>query len=145
MISFGLRPNSVSMLRNFFNSVSGLSPVFARNPTTALMNFGDPGGQSSGSVSQREERKMDESERSCSRFIAATMMLRESPRFDPRATKAIRSRFITCNRGRAPQTIWNLEIENSGREPERKPQNRPPAGRPQYPLRANTFRSRKQK
>ena len=57
-------------------------------PTTAFTNFGEPGGQSTGDVCQSEDLRIGASENFCSRAIASKMICRESPRFEPSATKA---------------------------------------------------------
>ena len=60
-ISFGRRPNSFSRACNLASSDSGLSPSFGTSPTAALMNTGDPGGQSTGEVWRDQDCTIDAS------------------------------------------------------------------------------------
>ncbi len=92
----------------FCNSVSGVSEARGSKATTALRNFGEPGGQSTGEVSQREEDKTGNSEKSRSRAMASTRICRESPRLDPRATKVSGLKDCKFTENINSQTILGL-------------------------------------
>ena len=87
-IIFGRRPNSFSSACNFSSKVSGVSFVRGVKLTTAFTNFGESGGQSTGDVCHSEEFRFGVSENCCSRVNADKIFFCESPRLEPRATKA---------------------------------------------------------
>jgi hypothetical protein len=57
-------------------------------PTTAFTNDGEFGGQFTGDVCHKEDLRIGASEKFCKRAIASKIIFRESPRFEPSATKA---------------------------------------------------------
>src|SRR5207248_2487888 len=75
---FGLRPNSRSNSWSFPSSDSGVSPIKGVNPTIALTNFGEPGGQSTGPVSQSEDLSSGPSESFSKALIAWSTVSRET-------------------------------------------------------------------
>src|SRR5207249_11954464 len=82
---------------NLANSDSGVSPDRGARATTAFMNGGEPGGQSTGMVRQRVDCSKGWSENSCRRAIAARTIAGESPRFEPRAMIARCGDFTEVN------------------------------------------------
>src|SRR5581483_7598457 len=88
---FGLRPNTFSNSCNFPSSDSGVSPARGFRATTAFTNGGDPGGQSTGLVSQSDDAFTGSSDRSPNRAIARRMAPWGFPRFAPNAMMATSS------------------------------------------------------
>src|SRR5262245_16563718 len=92
----GRRPNSRSKSWRFARSDSGVSCSRGRKTATALMNSGEPGGQSIGWERQSEEvrNSFGSRARGRRRSMAARMRDFESPWFEPRATIASRSDWV---------------------------------------------------
>jgi hypothetical protein len=91
----GRRPKSFSIARNFASRLSGVSPGPGTSATTAFTNGGEPGGQSTGEVCQREDFESGAVESCCTCSIAARRIPEESPRFEPSATNAFGTVDVT--------------------------------------------------
>jgi len=116
---FGRRPKSRSHCCSVAKSVSGVWPARSARPTTAFRKEGEPGGQSTGAVSQRDDFRRGSSDRVWSRSIAARRIASESPRLEPRAMKAriFAGRSVGAMGSRRPsfQTEDILHIVKAGR------------------------------
>ncbi len=86
--TLGWRPNSRSSASKNARRDSGVSLARGIKPTTAFINGGEPGGQSTGSVFHKEDFASGKSEQACNRLIAAARIVFESPRLEPKATYA---------------------------------------------------------
>jgi len=93
------RPNSASRTCSLRRRDWGVSSARGQSPAMALTKDGDPGGQSTGVVRQSDERSSGASDSICSRSNARRRISFESPRLEPRATKASSwALFLIVNR-----------------------------------------------
>ena len=86
----GGAPSSLSFpSAHALSSFAVATAMFRVDPATALMNIGEPGGQSTGMVSRSDDFRIGSVDIVCSRSMAVCKIRRESPRFEPSATKAM--------------------------------------------------------
>jgi hypothetical protein len=81
------RPNFASSWFSLRIRECGVSPGSGLKPTTAFINGGDPGGQSTGVVLMSADLNSGAADNDCKRAIALPTISSESPRFDPSAMK----------------------------------------------------------
>lgn len=77
-------------------------------PMTAFKNGAEPGGQSTGVVSQSDEKAAGPAENAATRPMASRRICARSPRFDPRAMNAARFQSQSnCESERITPLAWS--------------------------------------